>query len=72
MVLRLEISFEFSGSCDNCCGSGTVQKDVATDAMTLLLCIKETEGRFGLNLPINVLRGSNVNYITVEFIFDIF
>jgi hypothetical protein len=37
-----------------------VEKDVASDALIMLLCIKEMEGRFGINLPIDVLRGSNV------------
>jgi ATP-dependent DNA helicase RecQ len=50
----------FPGSCDNCCGGIKVEKDVASDALIMLLCIKEMEGRFGINLPIDVLRGSNV------------
>lgn len=50
----------FSGNCDNCCSGEKIEKDLSFDVFTLLSCIKETGERFGLNLPVDVLRGSNV------------
>jgi ATP-dependent DNA helicase RecQ len=44
----------------------TVEKDVSHDAITMLNCIKELGGHFGLNLPIDVLRGSNVSFFTTK------
>jgi ATP-dependent DNA helicase RecQ len=54
------------GRCDNCCNVDTVEKDVSHDAITMLNCIKELGGHFGLNLPIDVLRGSNVSFFTTK------
>jgi hypothetical protein len=45
---------------------------VSSDALILLSCIKDLGGIFGLNLPIDVLRGSNVCVLSIfDITFDI-
>lgn len=48
------------GNCDNC----TVLKqhrDMSKEAFLLLACIHSCKGRWGLNMPIDILRGSRVS-----------
>lgn len=40
--------------------------DITDDAILLLQAVKETRGRFGLNLPVDVLRGSRNARITQQ------
>ncbi|XP_063942296.1 uncharacterized protein LOC108228115 isoform X2 [Daucus carota subsp. sativus] len=50
-------AYENCGYCDNC----TIPKkeiDVSKQAFLLMACIKSCGGRWGLNLPVDVLRGS--------------
>lgn len=47
------------GNCDNCTTSVSVdQRDMAKEAYLLLTCIQACGGRWGFNVPIDVLRGA--------------
>lgn len=51
-----------AGYCDNC----TIPKkeiDISKQAFLLMACIKSCGGRWGLNLPVDVLRGSRVSHL---------
>ncbi|GJN33444.1 hypothetical protein PR202_gb22044 [Eleusine coracana subsp. coracana] len=50
------------GNCDNCT-SVKNERDLSKECFLLLSCIKSCGGRWGLNLPIDVLRGSRVNIL---------
>ncbi|CAN6206495.1 unnamed protein product [Urochloa humidicola] len=50
------------GNCDNCTAVKNV-KDLSKETFLLLSCIKSCGGRWGLNLPIDVLRGSRAKKI---------
>ena len=45
------------------------ERDLSKEAFLLLSCIKSCGGRWGLNLPIDVLRGSRVNLYPFCFSF---
>ncbi|KAM0834445.1 hypothetical protein ACQ4PT_063596 [Festuca glaucescens] len=47
------------GNCDNCTTTKT-ERDLSKESFLLLSCIKSCGGRWGLNMPIDVLRGSRV------------
>ncbi|XP_077236964.1 uncharacterized protein LOC143878578 isoform X2 [Tasmannia lanceolata] len=50
-------TFTDCGNCDNCTSSKK-ERDMSTEAFLLLTCIQSCGGRWGLNMPIDVLRGS--------------
>ncbi|XP_048227320.1 probable ATP-dependent DNA helicase RecQ [Ricinus communis] len=50
------------GNCDNCTVSKR-ERDLSKEAFLLLACIKSCRGNWGLNLPIDVLRGSRAKRI---------
>uniref|UniRef100_A0A6V7QRN9 ATP-dependent DNA helicase n=1 Tax=Ananas comosus var. bracteatus TaxID=296719 RepID=A0A6V7QRN9_ANACO len=52
-----EKSISDCGNCDNCKGTRK-EKDLSRESVLLLSCIKSCGGRWGLNMPIDVLRGS--------------
>uniref|UniRef100_A0A0D9X300 ATP-dependent DNA helicase n=1 Tax=Leersia perrieri TaxID=77586 RepID=A0A0D9X300_9ORYZ len=56
------------GNCDNCTRAKN-ERDLSKESFLLLSCIKSCGGRWGLNLPIDVLRGSRGKKI-VENNFD--
>ncbi|KAJ3682940.1 hypothetical protein LUZ60_013167 [Juncus effusus] len=56
------------GNCDNCTGDKR-DRDLSRESFLLLSCIKSCGGRFGLNMPIDVLRGSHAKKI-MEYKFD--
>ncbi|KAL2470842.1 ATP-dependent DNA helicase Q-like 4A [Abeliophyllum distichum] len=45
------------GTCDNCTNSKN-ESDMSREAFLLMACIKSCGGHWGLNLPVDVLRGS--------------
>uniref|UniRef100_A0ACD5Y541 Uncharacterized protein n=2 Tax=Avena sativa TaxID=4498 RepID=A0ACD5Y541_AVESA len=47
------------GNCDNCKSTKT-ERDLSKESFLLLSCIKSCGGRWGLNMPVDVLRGSRV------------
>ncbi|KAL9320181.1 hypothetical protein ACSQ67_012020 [Phaseolus vulgaris] len=56
------------GNCDNCKVSKK-ERDMSREAFLLMACIHSCKGRWGLNMPIDVLRGSRVKKI-LEAQFD--
>ncbi|KAJ8649290.1 hypothetical protein MRB53_002313 [Persea americana] len=52
-----KITFTNCGSCDNCTNSKK-ERDMSREALLLLSCIQSCGGRWGLNMPIDILRGS--------------
>lgn len=50
------------GNCDNCTAVKN-ERDLSKEVFLLLSCIKSCGGRWGLNLPIDVLRGSRAKKI---------
>eukprot|EP00898_Chlorokybus_atmophyticus_P005613 jgi/Chlat1/6052/Chrsp4S06211 len=66
-----EVTFSNCGRCRNCerQNSGTGQKNYAMDAKLLLEAVQQTGNAFGMNLPIDVLRGSRQKKL-VERAFD--
>ncbi|KAH7564693.1 hypothetical protein JRO89_XS09G0007000 [Xanthoceras sorbifolium] len=51
------INLLFAGNCDNCMVSKR-ERDMSRESFLLMTCIKSCGGHWGLNLPIDVLRGS--------------
>eukprot|EP00250_Pteridium_aquilinum_P034051 c6940_g1_i1 orf=115-2973(+) len=52
------------GNCDNCTRSSNVHKrDMSEEAHLLLSAVNLCGGRFGINMPIDVLRGSRVKKV---------
>ncbi|KAL3828994.1 hypothetical protein ACJIZ3_017796 [Penstemon smallii] len=50
-------SYDKCGTCDNCTNIKK-ESDMAREAFLLLACIQACGGHWGLNLPVDVLRGS--------------
>ncbi|KAM6578500.1 hypothetical protein CsatB_030337 [Cannabis sativa] len=50
------------GNCDNCLGSKN-ERDMSREAFLLLACIRSCKGRWGLNMPVDILRGSRAKKI---------
>ncbi|CAH9073440.1 unnamed protein product [Cuscuta europaea] len=50
-------AFDNCGNCDNCTSSKK-ENDMSREAFLLIACIQSCRGRWGLNLPVDVLRGS--------------
>ena len=51
----------FVGNCDNC----TIlkrERDMSKEAFLLIACINSCWGDWGLNMPIDILRGSRVSH----------
>ncbi|KAI5082682.1 hypothetical protein GOP47_0002425 [Adiantum capillus-veneris] len=64
------VSFENCGNCDNCTTSKSVEeRDLSEETHLLLSSVDLCGGRFGINLPIEVLRGSRSKKI-LEYKFD--
>ncbi|KEH34543.1 putative DNA helicase [Medicago truncatula] len=57
-----KISAERCGNCDNCKVSKQ-QRDLSREAFLLMACIHSCNGRWGLNMPIDILRGSRAKKI---------
>ncbi|XP_068669155.1 uncharacterized protein [Aristolochia californica] len=54
-----QVAFTNCGNCDNCTSSNKArERDMSKEAFLLLSCIQSCGGRWGLNMPIDVLRGS--------------
>ncbi|XP_019439561.1 PREDICTED: uncharacterized protein LOC109345181 [Lupinus angustifolius] len=56
------------GNCDNCTVSKK-ERDMSREAFLLMACIHSCHGKWGLNMPIDILRGSRAKKI-VEAQFD--
>lgn len=52
------------GTCDNCTNSKK-ESDMSREAFLLMACIQSCGGHWGLNLPVDVLRGSRVSFPAV-------
>ncbi|MCO5604621.1 hypothetical protein L7F22_058790 [Adiantum nelumboides] len=53
------VAFENCGNCDNCTSSKNVkERDLSEETHLLLSSVDLCGGRFGINIPIDVLRGS--------------
>ncbi|CAN1312644.1 Bifunctional 3'-5' exonuclease/ATP-dependent helicase WRN [Linum perenne] len=52
----------FAGNCDNCLGSKK-EHDVSREAFLLMACILSCKGNWGLNMPVDILRGSRAKKI---------
>ncbi|XP_014519149.1 uncharacterized protein LOC106776266 isoform X1 [Vigna radiata var. radiata] len=63
-----KISADRCGNCDNCKVSKK-ERDMSREAFLLMACIHSCNGRWGLNMPIDVLRGSRAKKI-LEVQFD--
>ncbi|CAN0876826.1 ATP-dependent DNA helicase RecQ [Linum grandiflorum] len=50
------------GNCDNCLGSKK-EHDVSREAFLLMACILSCRGNWGLNMPVDILRGSRAKKI---------
>lgn len=54
----------YPGTCDNCTNSKK-ESDMSREAFLLMACIQSCGGHWGLNLPVDVLRGSRVSFPAV-------
>ncbi|KAH9620539.1 hypothetical protein KSS87_012645 [Heliosperma pusillum] len=63
-----KVPTETCGNCDNCTTTRK-ERDVSRETYLLMTCISSCRGNWGLNLPIDVLRGSRSKKI-VEAQFD--
>ncbi|KAK4731567.1 hypothetical protein R3W88_024555 [Solanum pinnatisectum] len=63
-----EYAHDDCGNCD-ICTSSMKEKDLSREAFLLMACIQSCGGRWGLNLPIGILRGSRSKKI-VDAQFD--
>ncbi|KGN53928.2 uncharacterized protein LOC101222028 [Cucumis sativus] len=50
------------GNCDNCIVSKK-ERDMSKEAFLLLACIQSCRGKWGLNMPVDILRGSRAKKI---------
>nr|XP_027112941.1 uncharacterized protein LOC113731733 [Coffea arabica] len=50
-------TFDKCGNCDNCTSSKK-ETDMSREAFLLMACIRSCGGQWGLNMPVDVLRGS--------------
>ncbi|KAL6657204.1 hypothetical protein ACP70R_004984 [Stipagrostis hirtigluma subsp. patula] len=50
------------GNCDNCTAAKN-ERDLSKESFLLMSCIRSCGGRWGLNLPVDVLRGSRAKKI---------
>ncbi|XP_054819633.1 uncharacterized protein LOC129318729 isoform X1 [Prosopis cineraria] len=57
-----KVSANRCGNCDNCIVSKK-QRDMSTEVFLLLACIQSCGGKWGLNMPIDILRGSRAKKI---------
>ncbi|KAF3792903.1 ATP-dependent DNA helicase [Nymphaea thermarum] len=51
-------SFTNCGNCDNCMNSTGRARDISREAYLLLNCVELCGSRWGINMPIDILRGS--------------
>ncbi|OAY23976.1 ATP-dependent DNA helicase RecQ [Manihot esculenta] len=56
------VSADNCGNCDNCRVSKR-ERDLSREAFLLMACIQSCRGKWGLNMPIDVLRGSKAKRI---------
>jgi superfamily II DNA helicase RecQ len=54
------------GNCDNCISGVKKQRDHSCETRLLLSCIRATGEHFGLNLPIDIIRGSYVSWVLLK------
>ncbi|KAJ1422981.1 Winged helix-like DNA-binding domain superfamily [Sesbania bispinosa] len=57
-----KFSADRCGNCDNCTVS-KVDRDLSREAFLLMACIHSCKGKWGLNMPIDILRGSRAKKI---------
>lgn len=57
-----KFSAEKCGNCDNCMVSKR-ERDMSKESFLLMSCIQSCEGNWGLNMPVDVLRGSRAKKI---------
>ncbi|GAU18592.1 hypothetical protein TSUD_124230 [Trifolium subterraneum] len=57
-----KIAADRCGNCDNCTVSKK-ERDLSREAFLLMACIHSCKGRWGLNMPIDILRGSRAKKI---------
>ncbi|WJX37048.1 DNA helicase [Trifolium repens] len=57
-----KIAADRCGNCDNCTVSKQ-ERDLSREAFLLMACIHSCKGRWGLNMPIDILRGSRAKKI---------
>ncbi|PON69537.1 DNA helicase, ATP-dependent [Parasponia andersonii] len=50
------------GNCDNCIRSKK-ERDMSKEAFLLLACVRSCRGRWGLNMPVDILRGSRAKKV---------
>ncbi|PRQ34890.1 putative DNA helicase [Rosa chinensis] len=50
------------GNCDNCISSKK-ERDMSREAFLLMACIQSCRGKWGLNMPVDILRGSRAKKI---------
>ena len=55
------IGMLFAGNCDNCVSSKK-ERDMSRESFLLMACIRSSGGRWGLNMPVDILRGSRVSF----------
>ncbi|KAJ6758292.1 DNA HELICASE RECQ FAMILY MEMBER [Salix koriyanagi] len=55
-------SAEKCGNCDNCMVSKS-ERDMSKESFLLMSCIQSCQGNWGLNMPVDVLRGSRAKKI---------
>lgn len=63
-----KVAADRCGNCDNC----TVlkqQRDMSRESFLLMACIHSCNGKWGLNMPIDILRGSRAKKI-IDYHFD--
>lgn len=54
------LSMPLAGNCDNCIVSKK-ERDMSKEAFLLLACIQSCRSKWGLNMPVDILRGSRVS-----------
>lgn len=61
MCIELVDIILFAGNCDNCTSTKR-ERDMSKEAFLLLACIMSCKGKWGLNMSIDILRGSRVSF----------
>ncbi|KAL5558889.1 hypothetical protein UlMin_035100 [Ulmus minor] len=56
------LSADNCGNCDNCVSSKK-ERDMSRESFLLMACIRSSGGRWGLNMPVDILRGSRAKKI---------
>lgn len=59
-VILFSYPTPLAGNCDNCIFSKK-ERDMSKEAFLLLACIQSCRSKWGLNMPVDILRGSRVS-----------